>query len=174
GEYRFGPGADLEVTEELAGVEAVRVPDLGEQSSRADWIVGIRGRRPIEVEARRHDAPGDLRQTERRGLIEGLAIERQVSGQTHALVVPGGLRIPLIGKDQPVVGRKHGFQREPGRAPDLAGQLAADQVDDVGITALERRQPRGVVGNHTEDQPLHVRRLAPILVERLEYQLYAG
>jgi len=80
----------------------------------------------------------------------------------------------LIGEDQPVVGRKHGFQREPGRAPDLSGQLAADQVDDVGITALERRQPRGVVGNHTEDQPLHVRRLAPILVERLEYQLYAG
>src|SRR5262245_22917264 len=30
GEYRFAPGAHLEVAEELAGVEAVRVPGLGE------------------------------------------------------------------------------------------------------------------------------------------------
>src|SRR5207245_10896141 len=92
GEHRLVLAADLEVTKELAGVEAVRVPGFGKQPSRSGRVVRIRRRRPVEVEARRDDAAGDLREYQCRGLVEGRGIEGQVGGQSDAVVVTGQLR----------------------------------------------------------------------------------
>ena len=54
---------------------------------------------------------------------------------------------------------------------ELLGELAADRIDDVDFAAFQSSQPRALVRNHLEHQPLHIGRLAPILVEGLQYQL---
>src|SRR5262249_30421087 len=50
----------------------------------------------------------------------------------------------------------------------------ADRIGDVDLAAFERRQPRRLFGDYLEDQPLHIGRLSPVLVKRLEYELDAG
>ena len=111
---------------------------------------------------------------ERDGLVDALAIERQRHGLAHPRVVPGRFRIPLIGEIDPE--RRvdhHRLQREPRRALQLLGQLAADRVGEIDLAALQRREPRGLVGNHLPDQLLHGGRLAPVAVERLHHQFDA-
>ena len=66
-----------------------------------------------------------------------------------------------------------GLERQPGRPLDLLGQLAAQVVGDVHLTPLQRGQPRGLVGDRSQDHALHVRRLPPVLIEGLQDQLDA-
>jgi hypothetical protein len=57
---------------------------------------------------------------------------------------------------------------------DLLGERASDRVGHVDLAALERGQPRRLVRDHLEDEPLHGRDLSPVLVEGLERQLHTG
>src|SRR5262249_40266813 len=132
-----------------------------------DGVMRIRRRRPVEIEARGHDAPGDLGEPKSCCFVQRVAIYRQVRGQAYPLVVPGRFWVELIGEDEPVGRWGDGLQGEPWWARDLPRELAADQVDDVGVAALEGRQPRGVVGHHLEDEPLDARDLSPVLLVRL-------
>ena len=66
------------------------------------------------------------------------------------------------------------LQGEPGGLLQLLGQLATDRVRDVHLSALECGEPRGLVGDHPQHQPLHGRALAPVLLEGLQHQLDPG
>src|SRR5215470_19253039 len=61
---RFADVGDRSVAEVVAGVEAVGIPSLGQQLPGFDGIVRMARRLPVELEARRDDAPGDLREAE--------------------------------------------------------------------------------------------------------------
>src|SRR5215472_10217170 len=63
---------------------------------------------------------------------------------------------------------------ETSRALQIFGELAGDPVDTVDLTALERRQPRRLIGHALDHDAFDVRRLAPIAVERVEGQFDAG
>ena len=67
-----------------------------------------------------------------------------------------------------------GDELQAWRAPQLLGERAAHGVHDVDFTALEGDQPRGLVGDHLEDEPLDGWFLAPIAVERLHDELHPG
>ena len=67
-----------------------------------------------------------------------------------------------------------GPERESGRAPHLFGQLSLEQVDDVGLAALEHGQARGLVRNRLEHETLDARALSPVRLVRFEHELHAG
>ena len=88
--------------------------------------------------------------------------------------MPRGLGIPLVGEVEPERALDDGgLQREARRALELLGELAANRVGQVHLAALQRGQPGRLVGDDAQDQPLHARRLPPVLLERLEDQLHA-
>ena len=64
------------------------------------------------------------------------------------------------------------FEGKPGCAWQLFGELAADGVDDIHLTALEGGQPRCLIGDHPQYQASDCRLLVPILVKGFENQLY--
>ena len=51
---------------------------------------------------------------------------------------------------------------------------AAQEVNDVGVAALESGRARRLVGHALEDEPLHAGHLAPVALERLHDDLDAG
>src|SRR5262249_52794074 len=87
---------------------------------------------------------------------------------------PWRLRIPLIGKVQPER-RLHDdrFGGEAARTLDLLGEFSGHRIGDVDLAPLECREPRRLVWDQPKDQALHVRDLAPILVECFDNQLLA-
>src|SRR5256886_3849227 len=158
----------------FAGVEAVGVARLGQELLGLRGIERIGRRLPVEIEGARNDAVRQPGVAEGDGLVDRLAVDRQVGGQTHPTVVPGGFRIPLVQHAHPL--RRlddRRFQDEPRAPLQLFGELAADRIDDVDLAALERRQAGRLVADHLEDEALHVRRLAPVAVERLQHELDA-
>ena len=163
-----------DVTVELAGVEAVRVPGFGQELRRFLGVVGVQGGRPGELEVLRDDAPRDFREAQRFGLIDGLPVEGQVGGEAHALVGPRRLGIPLLGEEQPERAGDGGRLEGEARGPlELLRQRAPDRVDDVDLAPLQRRQAGRLVGDHAEAQRLDARRLAPVVLVGLEHELDA-
>ena len=77
------------VDEVVAGVEAVRVPGLGQEPSGAGGIIRVTRRLPVEVEARGDDARRDPRVAQIFRLVDRLPVDGVVRRQTHAPVVPG-------------------------------------------------------------------------------------
>ena len=90
---------------ELAGVEPVRIPGLGEELLGLRRIVGRRLDLQREVHDARHDDPGRRAKAQTGGLVRRLAVEGQVHCLPQALVVPGRLRVPLLGELEPEDGR---------------------------------------------------------------------
>jgi hypothetical protein len=54
---------------------------------------------------------------------------------------------------------------------DLVGHRAREQIGDIDLAALERGRARRLLHHRSHDEPLHRRRLSPVLVERLEHEL---
>src|SRR5262249_40877950 len=155
----------------LAGVEAIRVTSVCQQLSGLGRIVYWGRRLPIVFEAVRDDAAGKLGVAKRQCLVDGLAVDGQAGRESHPLVVPWRLRVPLVGEIEPLRARGvYRLEGEPLGALQLLGQFTADRVDNVDIAPLERSQPRGLVGDRPEYQALDARGLAPILIEGLEGQ----
>ena len=162
------------VAEVLARVEAARVAGLGEQPLGTGRIIGDRRRLPEKLEDVGDDAVGDSREAERLGLVDRVAIEGHARRLPHLGVVPGRLRVPLLGEVEPERSLQHGgLELQARRATHLLCQRPADRVDDVRLAALERGQPRRLVGNDPEHQAPDAGALAPVLVERLQHQLHA-
>src|SRR5207237_8870783 len=63
------------VAPEVAGVEAARIPGLGQEPAGRGRIVGIRGRRPEELEDDGADGTGDARASETLGTCIGLVAD---------------------------------------------------------------------------------------------------
>src|SRR5262245_40065692 len=170
-----GLGArERQIGVEIAGVEPVRVSRLGEQRFRPGRIVRGRRRRPVEIEAAGNDAARYPRRTEQLGLVVALTIDGEAGGLTDAPVVPGRLRVPLVEEVDPERRVERGvLKRQPGRSTKLFGERTADQVGYVDLAALQRDQPRRLVRDHPEDQPLDARSLAPEMVGRLQNELDA-
>src|SRR5262249_19776946 len=63
------------VAEVVSGVEAVGIASLGEELLGARRIVRVAGWLPVELEAARNDAPGDLGKSERVRLIHRLPVD---------------------------------------------------------------------------------------------------
>src|SRR4030095_16373807 len=157
------------VAVEVARVEAARIAGLGQQRLRPHRVVHRRRRRPVEVEAAGNDTPGDLREPKQLGLVVTLAVEGEGAGLTHATVVPGRLRVPLIEEADPEGRVERGVpERQPWRSLELLGERATDQVGYVALAALQRDQARRLVRDDPEDQPLDARGLAPELVGGLQ------
>src|SRR5215472_7801966 len=169
-EHRLGDIRIGRVAVELAAVEAVEMPRLGQQVFGLDRIVNRQRRLPEEVEREGDDAAGDLRVAERDRFVHALAVDRQASGAAHALVVPWRFRVPLVGEIDPLRRRRDDrLEGQPRRALQLFGELTADRVDDVDLAALQCRQPRRLFGDRLEHQALDARGLAPIALEGLEH-----
>ncbi len=133
---------------------------------------GGRGRLPVELEAVGDDAPVDPGVAEDLGLVHRRPVQGVAGGQPHAPVVPRRLRVPLVGEVDPVGGEAEvGLEPEPGTAPEILGEGAAHLVDHVHLAPLQRGQPRGLVGDGLEDEPLHAGGLPPVLLVGLEDQL---
>ena len=148
------------------------MPGLGDEPLGPDGIVRVAGRLPVELEAAGNDAPGDPGISERVRLVHRLPIDGMVHGQAHPPIVPRRLRVPLLGEVDPVCGLTDvGLQRQPGGSPDLLGHRAANVIGDVHLTALQRGQACGLVRDRLQDQPLHVRGLAPVLIEGFDDEL---
>src|SRR5438132_8885002 len=163
----LGDGGVHQVRRDLAGIEAVRVACLREEPLRLLRIIGIERRGPDELEGDRNDAPRDLREAEVLRLIDGLAIDGVVGRQPHAPIRPGGLGVPLVDEDDPFRERApRGLEGEARRPADFFGELSADRVGDVGLSALEHGPPGGFVHNRLEDQAPHARGFAPVLLVR--------
>src|SRR6516225_599123 len=73
---------------EISGVEAVGIARLSQELLGTRRIERVPRRLPEKVEARGNDAPGDPREPEREGLVDGLAIHRVVRGQANPPVGP--------------------------------------------------------------------------------------
>src|SRR5262245_14821707 len=86
------------VTEKFASVEALGVAGLGQELSCAGWIVCVSGGLPVELEARRDDAPGEPGESQSLSAVHRRPVDRVVDGQAHAAVVPRRLRVPLFGE----------------------------------------------------------------------------
>src|SRR5271169_4334026 len=90
-------------------------------------------------------------------LIDPVAVDRQAGGPPHPLVMPRRFRVPLIRKvDVEHTLDDRWLQGQPGGALQLFGELAADRIRDVDLAALQRGEPRGLVGDH-----LDIRRFTP-------------
>src|SRR5437870_2942271 len=88
------------------------LPSLHEGIDRARRL-------PLVLESLREHAPSDLREAERRGLVDVRPVDRIVHGEPHPLVAPGrpGVR-PLLGEDEPEGARRiAGLERQPAGAP---------------------------------------------------------
>src|SRR6516164_6248823 len=80
-----------------------------------------------------------------------LVIDGQAGRESHTLVMPRRLRVPLVGEVEPERGLDDGWlEGEPLGALQLLGELAADRVGYVDLTTLERSQPRCFVRDHPE------------------------
>src|SRR5437588_4752933 len=100
---------------------------------------------------------------QRERVIGALAVDREIRRPAYPLVMPGRLRIPLLGKVQRECSLdERWLEREPRRLLQLLGKLAADRIGDVDLAALQCSEPRGLVVDHLEDKTLQARRLAPV------------
>src|SRR5580765_8205476 len=162
------------VGREIARVEAVRVARLDQELLGALGIVRRRLDRQRELHVARDDVPGDAGEAELLGLVQGLPIDREARGQTHAPVVPRRLRVPLLGEVEEDDGvGPDGAELEPRRPLDVLRHRTGQEVDDFSFTALERGGSRGLVRDALEDEALHAGRLAPVAVEGLDDDLDA-
>ena len=163
------------VGREVAGVEAVRVAGLHHELLGALGIVGVRIDRQRELHVPRDDVAGDAREAELLGLVQGLAVDREAGGEPNPPVVPGRLRVPLLGEvEEEHRITPHRGEFEPGCPLDLFGHGTTEEVHHVGLTTLEGGGTRRLVGDALEDQPLDARRLPPVALERLDDDLDAG
>jgi hypothetical protein len=108
-------------------------------------------------------------------LVDGLAIDGETGREPHPLIVPGRFRVPLI---REIHGERalddHRLEAEARRALQFFGELAADRIGNVDLAPLERRQTRGLVRDHFQNQTLYAWRVAPVRLEGLQHQLDAG
>src|SRR3989454_9469503 len=107
-DYRLAVAGRAGIAPEIPCVKAARVTRFREQPLGRGWIVGKRRRLPVEVEAARDAAPGDLRKPEGLRLIDRLAVGRLVGREAYASGVPRGLPIPLVGVANPMAGLQGG------------------------------------------------------------------
>ena len=70
------------------GLEPARVSGLGQKLPRLRRVVWIRRSRPREFEVARDDAARHPREAEGQRLVDGLAVDGVVDGQSHAPVGP--------------------------------------------------------------------------------------
>src|SRR6516162_876853 len=172
-EHRFADVRVGRVAEKLAAIETLREACFSEELLGLLRIVDRRRRLPEEFVVVGDDrVAGDQGITERHGLVDPVAVDRQASGPPHLLFMPRRFRVPLVGEvyvEHALDDRR--LQGQPRCLLQFFGELTADRIDDVDLAALQGREPRGLVGDHLEDQVLYIRRLAPILVEGFEDQL---
>src|SRR5689334_19851327 len=125
---------------------------------------------------RRHDrVAADQRVTERQRVIDALAIDRQICRATDAQIVPWRFRVPLIDEIEAEHALHEGrFQHQAGSTFQLLGKFAAYRIDNIHFSVLQRRQPRGFVGDDPQYQPFDGGSFAPISVKGLEHQFETG
>ena len=108
-------------------------------------------------------------------LVDRVAVDRMVDGETNAPIGPDGLRVPLLAEEEPVDAMRVGrLERQTGRAPDLFRRDTAKRVGDVDFAALQHRQPRRLVDHRLEHEPLDARSFAPVLLPGFEHELHSG
>src|SRR5262249_36849907 len=100
-EHGFGEAGIRAVAVIFAGVEALRVARLDQQSLGLDRIVGRSWQLPVVFENVRNDAASKLGLAERQSLIDGVAVDSDIRGAPHPLVMPRRLRVPLVGEVEP-------------------------------------------------------------------------
>ncbi len=160
---------------EVARVEAVRIPGLGQQLLRLRRIVGMGIERERELELPRDQAAVGPRGAERLRLAERLAIEREAGGQPHPPVVPRRLRVPLIEVVEVVrADAAREGELERGILLDVLRLRGVEEVGEVHLAALEHGQARVGVGHALVDQPLDRGHLAPVALVGLHHELDAG
>src|SRR5439155_9204476 len=102
-------------------------------------------------------------------------VDGQACGLAHAPVVPGRLRIPLVEEVQPVDAvEQGGDELDAGRATQILGDRADEEIGEIDLAGLHGRRARALVGDATHDDSLDLRRLSPVLWERLERELAPG
>ena len=84
----LGLGREHDVGRDLDRVEALRIACLGQQPLRPRRIVGIRGRRPVELEVAGNDARRRPAVSQVLRVAEPLAIDGDVGGEPDAPVRP--------------------------------------------------------------------------------------
>src|SRR6516162_4808753 len=140
-EQGFGDMRVGGVAEELAGVEATGMSRLSQQLLGLVRVVSRQGRLPKELEGVRDDAARDLRIAEGDRVVHGLAVDRKAAGPSNPLVVPGRLRVPLVGVVNPERSRReHRLESETRRTAQFFGQFCADRIHDVDVATIPHNE----------------------------------
>src|SRR4029434_1550381 len=106
-------------------------------------------------------------------LINGLPIDGVVGRQTHPLVMPGRLWVPLLGEIEPLNRGVPGVdQLQLWITLDLFSYLAFQGKRDVSLAALEHGQAGRALGNALHNDAFDVWRMAPVRCIGLQDQFY--
>src|SRR3989454_5853545 len=81
---------------EVAAVEAVRVAGLDQELLGSFRVEGVRIDGDRELHRPRDDVAGDPGEAELLGFVDRLPIDGEARGESHALVAPRRLRVPLL------------------------------------------------------------------------------
>src|SRR6516165_4345220 len=98
---RLGDVRVRRVAVELAGVETAGKACLSQQLFGLGRVIDRRRRLPEGVETKRNEAVGNLRVAEGDRVVDRLAVESEVRGLPHPLVVPRRFWVPLVGEVEP-------------------------------------------------------------------------
>src|SRR5207237_8084374 len=98
----FGRLREADVRPELP-CASVWVPGVRQQLLGFPDVKGVERGGPGELEVAWDDAARHPREPERQRLVDGLAVDRVVDGQTYTPVAPERFRIPLRGEQHPLL-----------------------------------------------------------------------
>ena len=169
----FGLLGEADIRPELP-FESVWVPGVRQQLLGFPDVKGVERGGPGELEVAWDDAARHPREPERQRLVDGLAVDRVVDGQTYTPVAPERFRIPLLGEQHPLLAvEADRFQREPRCALDFLGDWTPHDVRDVDFPPLEHRQARGLVRHGFEYQTFDAGTLSPVLLVGLQDQFHS-
>ncbi len=111
---------------------------------------------------------------QRQSLVYALGVDRQPGRPPDTHIVPGRLRVPLLGEIHPVWrGADRCLQGQARRLLHFFREFRPDRQSDIDLAPLQRGQPRRLVGDHAHDDTLHAGGLAPVLVMGVEDQFDA-
>src|SRR5262249_30074962 len=171
-DHAFAAGIERRDRRHPLHVETVREPRLAHQLLRS--LAGARELRPLDrvLHAVVDPVARGLAQPPRLRLVDGPPVDGQAHRFASPLVVKRILGVLESGELEPPGSGEHRREHDTWKLSDLVDELARDEIDDIGLTALQHRDTGGRLWHRDHHQLLHVHRTV-VAVEGLQLELHA-